>query len=154
MIIYPYAQIEGELDYPEGADGDIYDGCKIFVDLKLGENVHISTGVKMIGKEAVEIGKNSTISPNVVIYTSMPEIRPNGKNKYCPHHKPKLGKVEIGDDVYIGANSVIGHGVKIADGVVIGANSMVTESIDEPYTFWAGNPAKKVKPLAKPDGFN
>jgi len=146
MKIHSRSHIKGKIDYPEDGVGDIYDGCRIFTDLKLGNKVHISTGVKMVGKESVRIKSRSTVAPGVVIYTSSPAMA-GGKNSYCEDHVSEKGKVVIGEDVFIGANSVISKGVEIADGVVIGANSFVENSIEDPNTLWAGNPAEKVKEI-------
>ena len=55
-----------------------------------------------------------------------------------------LGKVEIGKNTLIGANSVIKEGVKISDNTIIGAGSVVINDIPE-NEIWAGNPAKKIK---------
>ena len=51
---------------------------------------------------------------------------------------------EIGNDVWIGCNSVICRNVHIGDGVVIGAGSVVTKDV-EPYTIVGGVPAKVIK---------
>lgn len=48
---------------------------------------------------------------------------------------------EIGNDVWIGVDSVIKRGVKIGDGAVIGANSVVTKDVP-PFAIVAGSPAK------------
>lgn len=50
----------------------------------------------------------------------------------------------IEDDVWIGANAIILSGVTIGEGAIIGAGSVVTKNV-EPYTIFAGNPAKKIK---------
>lgn len=54
------------------------------------------------------------------------------------------GKVEIGENVFIGMNTVIVKPVNIGDGSIIGANSVITKDIP-PYTIWGGNPAKFLK---------
>lgn len=51
--------------------------------------------------------------------------------------------VEIGNDVWIGANVAILDGVKIGDGAIVGANALVTKDLD-PYGIYAGIPAKKM----------
>jgi acetyltransferase-like isoleucine patch superfamily enzyme/pimeloyl-ACP methyl ester carboxylesterase len=51
------------------------------------------------------------------------------------------GGVRIGNDVWIGAHSVILSGVTIGDGAVIGAGSVVSRNVG-PYEVWAGNPAE------------
>ncbi len=57
-------------------------------------------------------------------------------------HRPKL---EIGHDVWIGANAIILPSVSfIGNGAVIGAGSVVTKNV-APYTVVAGNPAKMIR---------
>lgn len=51
------------------------------------------------------------------------------------------GGVDIGNDVWIGAHSVILSGVHIGDGAVIGAGSVVSRDVGA-YEVWAGNPAE------------
>lgn len=57
---------------------------------------------------------------------------------------PSKGDTVIGNDVWIGQNSVILPGVKIGDGVIVGMNSVVG-SDTEPYTIIAGNPARIIR---------
>jgi chloramphenicol O-acetyltransferase type B len=52
-------------------------------------------------------------------------------------------KVTIGDDVWIGYGSIVLSGVNIGNGSVIAAGSVVTKDV-EPYSIYAGIPAKKV----------
>jgi virginiamycin A acetyltransferase len=53
------------------------------------------------------------------------------------------GPIIIGNDVWIGTQSVILSGVKISDGAVIAANSVVTSKVS-PYAIMAGTPAKVI----------
>lgn len=53
----------------------------------------------------------------------------------------KYGKIEIGNNCFIGINSIIMPGVTIGDNCVIGAGSVVTKSIPS-NSVAAGNPAK------------
>lgn len=52
-----------------------------------------------------------------------------------------FGKIIIGDNVYIGENTIILPGVTIGNNVLIGAGSVVTKSIPNNVTV-GGNPAK------------
>lgn len=54
------------------------------------------------------------------------------------------GSIEIGDDVWIGANSIILPGTKIGRGAVIGAGSVVTKDVP-PYSIYVGNPARLLR---------
>ena len=51
---------------------------------------------------------------------------------------------DIGQDVWIGANSIIMTGVKIGDGAIVAAGSVVTKDV-APYTIVGGVPAKYIK---------
>lgn len=53
------------------------------------------------------------------------------------------GVVEIGDNVFIGMNTIIERNVKIGNNVVIGAGSVVTKDC-EPNSVYAGAPAKRI----------
>lgn len=54
------------------------------------------------------------------------------------------GDTVIGNDVWIGAESMIMPGVHIADGAVIAARAVVTKNVG-PYEIWGGNPARLIK---------
>jgi maltose O-acetyltransferase len=53
----------------------------------------------------------------------------------------RIGKVKIGNRVFIGASSIILPGVAIGDDVIVGAGSVVTRDIPDRVVA-AGNPAK------------
>lgn len=64
-----------------------------------------------------------------------------------PSHLSQLpfkGDIVIGNDVWIGRNSVIMPGVHIGDGAIIAAYSVVTKNV-APYTIVGGNPATVIK---------
>lgn len=52
--------------------------------------------------------------------------------------------IQVGNDVWIGAQSVILRGVTIGDGAIIGANSVVTKDIPA-YSVAVGSPAKVIR---------
>ena len=61
-----------------------------------------------------------------------------------PPDIPTRGDTVIGNDVWIGQNVTVLPGVHIGDGAIIGLNSTVGSDI-EPYTVYAGNPAKFIR---------
>ena len=60
----------------------------------------------------------------------------------------EIKEVKIGNDVWIGARSIILPGVTIGDGAVIAAGSIVTKDV-ESYAVVGGNPAKIIKYRSK-----
>lgn len=52
-------------------------------------------------------------------------------------------KIVIGDDVWIGYGAIILCGVTVGNGSIIAAGAIVTKDV-EPYSIYAGNPARKV----------
>ncbi|MFP3846992.1 CatB-related O-acetyltransferase, partial [Priestia filamentosa] len=81
----------------------------------------------------------SRLTSHTFLYNPYDEL--NNETIYYDRFKEKC---EIGNDVWIGANSTILRGVSIGDGAVIGANSVVTKDVP-PYAIVIGNPAKVVK---------
>jgi acetyltransferase-like isoleucine patch superfamily enzyme len=113
-------------------NGDCYFGTFIGCPHKIGENTHISSNCSFVGQGYLYIGKNCTIAPNVVIYTSSPILDEQViGNKYIDGFKIDIDDVTIGDNCFIGAGAIICHGVEICDNVIIGAGTVVLESITE-----------------------
>ena len=66
------------------------------------------------------------------------------KERYYQYPKLSKGSVIIGNDVWIGLNTIILSGVTIGDGAIVAAGSVVTKNV-EPYAIVGGNPAKLLK---------
>ena len=64
-------------------------------------------------------------------------------------YKIRYGDITIGDDAYIGANTVVMPGVVIGEGAVVGANSLVDHNL-KPWTIYFGSPARKIGEREKP----
>lgn len=106
----------------------------------IGENVVINYGCIMHGLGGIQIHKNTLLSPNVQLYAQNHGIK---KNELIRDQKQTGKGIIIGEDCWIGANSIILDGVILREGVIIGAGSVVKNNI-LPYEIWAGNPAKKI----------
>ena len=63
---------------------------------------------------------------------------------------PRKGDIVVGNDVWIGRESVILPGVTIGDGAIVAAYSVVTRDVP-PYTLAGGNPARPLKPRFDPE---
>ncbi len=66
-------------------------------------------------------------------------VRSGGGVKY----KSFIGTIEIGDNVFIGARSIILYNVKIGNNCIIGAGSIVTKDIPD-NSVAVGVPAKVI----------
>ena len=89
----------------------------------------------------IEIGNNVFFGPNVHIYTATHPLNAI-ERRTVEFSKP----VFIGNDCWIGGNTVICPGVTIGDGCTIGAGSVVTKDIPA-NSLAVGNPAKVIKKL-------
>jgi len=62
-----------------------------------------------------------------------------------------MAAVRIGDKVWIGFNAVILKGVTIGEGAVVAAGAVVTRDVPA-WTLVAGNPARPIRPVPRPEG--
>jgi maltose O-acetyltransferase len=84
----------------------------------------------------ITIGDNVTLAPRVHI------LAHDASTKMYLNYT-KIGLVRIGDNVFIGANSVILPNVRIGNNVIIGAGCIVTKDIPD-NSLAVGNPAKVI----------
>jgi acetyltransferase-like isoleucine patch superfamily enzyme len=113
--------------------------------LKIGNNTGFSN-ISIVCATQINIGEHCNFGGNVFMWdTDFHEIDYLERRNYTGNIK--TAPITIGDDVFIGANSIILKGVSIGDRSVVGAGSVVTKAIpaDE---IWAGNPAKFIRHLA------
>ena len=110
--------------------------------ISMGYNVFINRNVYITARERITIGDNVLIGPGVVINSGMHKY--NDKDKLIRDQGHILKPIIIGDDVWIGANTVIMPGVSIGKGSIIGAGAIVKDSIP-PYSVAVGVPAKVIK---------
>ena len=87
----------------------------------------------------IEIGDNVTLAPRVHILCHDASTK-----EFLGY--TKIGRVTIGNRVFIGAGTVVLPGVTIGDNVIVGANSLVAHDVPD-NTVVAGNPAKKLSSL-------
>ena len=87
----------------------------------------------------IEIGDNVTMAPRVHV------LAHDASTIYYLGYA-KIGRVKIGNNVFIGAETVILPNVIIEDNIIIGANSTGTHSLNESGVY-AGNPAKKISSI-------
>ena len=126
-----------------GATNGIIFNCARSGFISIGDNSGLSFTV-ISSRSGVTVGSFTKIGGNVRIYDhdfhSLDQnIRRSEEDSKSADTKP----IFIGNDVFIGANTIVLKGVSIGDGAVVGAGSIVTKSIPAGER-WAGNPAKKI----------
>jgi acetyltransferase-like isoleucine patch superfamily enzyme len=129
--------------------------------IEIGQWCFLGEGARIWSAVHISIGNRVLISHSVNIFDSLTHpldarLRHEHFRTIMLHGHPRaidLGErpVEIGDDVWIGANSCILRGVTIGAGAIVGAASVVTQDVPADCVF-AGNPAKLVKKLDSDSG--
>lgn len=116
--------------------------------VRIGENCYITDPIKceldLTRPWLLEIGDNVCITDNVRILThdfSYSVISRCSMGTY-----PSMGKVKIGNNVFVGSHALILPGVNIGDNVVIGAGSVITKDVPN-NTVVAGSPAKVISSI-------
>lgn len=118
--------------------GEVSTGMLMKRGLKVGENFTRESGVRIDTSYCflIKIGNNVTLAPSVNILAHDASLkRVLGVSK--------LGRVNIGDNVFIGAGAIVLPNVTIGDNVIIGAGSVVTKNVPDNMVF-AGNPARQI----------
>ena len=131
--------------------------------VKLGRNVNIHPTVVIRHGERISIGNGSLINHSNVFQAGKKKAEISiGENVhtgpgvmfFAYNHRYELGSpsieqnydeadIFVGNDVWIGANSVVLAGATIENGVVIGASTVVRGRLIE-NGIYAGNPAKLI----------
>ena len=108
--------------------------------IKMGKNAHVGANVTFdtINPTYFEIGDNVVITMNCVLLMHYLKPLENGQRSW------HIGKLKIGNNVFVGANSVIAKPVTIGNNVVIAAGSVVTKDIPS-NSLVGGVPAKVIK---------
>lgn len=108
-----------------GRDASIYDSAIVLGEVSVGERTWIGPNVVLDGSGGLSIGSNCSISAGVQIY-SHDSVRWAVTGGRAPYEK---AATRIGDNCYIGPQTVVTKGVTIGDGCIIGANSLVNRDV-------------------------
>ncbi len=120
--------------------------CDYGSHIEVGKNLFMNYNCMIIDVAKVTIGDNCMFAPNVAIYTAGHPVHPVTRNSLYEYGV----EVTIGDNVWIGGNSVVLPGVHIGSNTVIGAGSVVTKDIPD-WVIAAGNPCKVIRKITEED---
>lgn len=106
------------------------DGGKIRVrkgaTCQIGDNVNIGSNSMIVCHESISVGNNVSMAANVQIFDHDHDFRVEGGIKA---KKFRTAPIVIGNNVWIGCNSVILRGTVIGDNAVIAAGSVVKGTV-------------------------
>ncbi len=120
--------------------------CDYGSHIEVGKNFFANYNCMILDVARVVIGDNCQMAPNVAIYTAGHPVHPDTRNTAYEYGI----EVTIGDNVWIGGNTVICPGVHIGSNTVIGAGSVVTRDIPD-WVIAAGNPCRVIREITEAD---
>lgn len=120
--------------------------CDYGSHIEVGKNFFANYNCTILDVAKVKIGDYCQMAPNVSIYTAGHPVYPDTRNSMYEYGK----EITIGDNVWIGGNTVICPGVHIGNNVVIGAGSVVTKDIPD-WSIAAGNPCRVLRTITEAD---
>ncbi len=135
--------------------GDIGEGCYIEPPfhanwagkhVHFGNNVYANFNLTLVDDTDIYVGDKVMFGPNVTVATAGHPIDPELRYQAMQYNIP----VHIGENVWIGANAVVLHGVTIGDNSVIGAGSVVTKDIPANVVA-VGNPCRVLREIGEHD---
>jgi len=131
------ANIHAEKDVRIHATASIRNAQNVYV----GENSHINHLCCVWAGENSQIvlGDNLLMGPGVCLFSSNHSML---KGQPMTFQSRNEASIVIGDDVWLGAHSIITAGTHIANGVVVAAGAVVTRSVTQEDVIVAGIPAK------------
>lgn len=138
IIVGEYTYYDDPIDSEAFERNVLYHYPFIGDKLIIGKFCAIATGVKFIMNGA---------NHKMASFTTYPfSIFGNGWERVMPQSEdlPMKGDTIIGNDVWIGYDTLIMPGVKIGNGSIIASRSVVVNDI-EPYTIVGGNPARHIR---------
>jgi virginiamycin A acetyltransferase len=106
--------------------------------LIIGRFCALATGVRFIMNGANHKLDGISTYPFSIFRNGWEHVEPS------PEDLPYKGDTVVGNDVWIGCDSLIMPGVHIGDGAIIAARSVVVSDVDS-YTVAGGNPAKPIR---------
>ena len=111
-------------------------------NLRIGDDVDLALDVLITTSGGVDIGDRVLIGYRTQILSGNHKVPRDRARIFDAGHE--LGRVQIGNDAWIGANVIVLPGVTIGEGAVVAAGSVVTKDVEQ-FTVVAGAPARLIR---------
>ncbi len=110
-------------------------------DVEIGAGVVINSGCVLYTGNGIRIGANALLAANCTLAPCNHEFGDAARPIKAQGFAASRGGIEIGEDAWIGANTVLLDGARVGAGAVVGAGSLVRGSLP-PFCIAYGAPAR------------
>mgnify|MGYP004724520571 CR=1 FL=1 len=116
--------------------------CDYGYNIEIGENFYSNHNLVILDDAKVTFGDKVFIAPNCGFYTAGHPLNIEQRNQGLEYAKP----INVGNNVWFGANVIVLPGVTIGDNCTIGAGSVVVKDIPA-NSLAVGNPCKVIRQI-------
>ncbi|UXX78280.1 sugar O-acetyltransferase [Reichenbachiella carrageenanivorans] len=120
--------------------------CDYGYNIEIGDHFYSNYNLIILDCAKVTIGHHVLIGPNVALYTAGHPLHHEKRNEEYEYALP----ITIGNNVWIGGNTVINPGISIGDNTVVGSGSVVTKDLPA-NVIAVGNPCKVLRAITDAD---
>ena len=150
----PYDQLDERMKlfhelFAELGEGSFVEApfnCDYGSNTRIGRNFYANMDCIFLDVAPITIGDNVFFGPRIGLYTPYHPIDAEVRNAQMEGGLP----ITIGSDVWFGGNVIVCPGVTIGDDVVIGAGSVVTKDIPS-HSVAVGNPCRVIREIGEKD---
>ena len=125
-------------------------GCHTFI----GENFFANFNLTVMDDARIYIGDNVCFGPNVSLMATNHPLLPQERLGLDADGKMTMAEfadeIHIGNNVWLACNVTVLGGVRIGNNVVVGAGSVVTKDIPDDYLAY-GNPCRPIRKITAAD---
>jgi acetyltransferase-like isoleucine patch superfamily enzyme len=123
------------------------EGCLIHASsgiLAIGEGVFFNRNCTLVAHQQISIGADCMFGPGVCLFDSDHAF--DRTDILFSEQGYRYAAVHLGQNVWVGAHSVVTRGTEIARNVVVGANSLVKGKLQGGYVY-GGNPLRQIRQI-------
>lgn len=120
--------------------------CGFGFNIEVGDNFYANNNCNFVDPGKIFFGDNVFIGPNCGFYTAHHPIDREQRNQMMEYARPII----VGNDVWFGGHTAVVPGVTIGNNVVIGAGSVVVHDIPDNVVAF-GNPCRVFRSITEED---